>query len=233
MKKLSLLCLLSLTLGVTSMWAGTISTNPSAFQDSVDWCQFGCPFNQLSSPQAWSSAAGNTGLVGNATTQDFQVLQQGANWNGNFAANMGLVYNGVQTLGNGAGTINVLFDQAVYGVGAYMQQTFYGAFTGTITLLDNNLDSLGTFSANGNSDNNVGTALFLGAFDPTADVWGAIFSTSGIGDDDFGLGQLRLQTAPAPPPIPEPSTLLLVGPSLLGVVAAARRRISRSAQEMM
>lgn len=177
---------------------------------------------------------GNTGLVGNGSTQNIEIRQQGPTWNGNFANGMGIVYNGVAD-GNNPGTINILFDQAVFGVGAYIQQNTFGAFTGTITLLDNNLQILGSFSANGTSDTNVGTALFLGAFDSTADVWGAIFSTTGIGDNDFAIGQMRLMTSqgPPPPPIPEPSTLLLVGPSLLGLAGVARRRFARNSQEVM
>lgn len=235
MKKLSMLCLLGFALGIGNLSASTTgSTNPNAFQDSVDWCQLGCSSQQIT-PSPWISAMGNTGLAGNASTQDIHVLQQGSTWIGNLADGMGVVYNGVQSLGNNPGTINILFDQAVFGVGAYIQQTFYGTFTGTITLLDANLNVLGTFSAGGTSDNNVGTALFLGAFDSTADVWGAIFSTTGIGDDDFGIGQMRLQTSPyvPPPAVPEPSTLLLAGPALLGLAGAARRRMSRTSQEVM
>lgn len=231
MKKISMLMLLGLALGVSSAWASTGTTDPGSFQDTVGWCQFGCPNSTLTTPQAWISAMGNTGLAGNTSTQNINILQQGVTWSGNFADGMGVLYNGVETLGNSPTAIGVTFDQAVFGVGAYIQGDLFGAFTGTITLLDANLDPIFSFSADGTSDQNVGTALFIGAYDTTADVWGAIFSTN---DNDFGIGDMLLQTSPnAPPPVPEPGTLLLVAPSLLGLAGMLRNRMARKSQEVM
>ena len=230
MTKTILLCLLCLTLGRCNAWASTGSTNPSDFNNPVDWCtNFGCGGGQLGTPQAWSaSIAPNTGWVGLVSSQNMQNLQQGTSWNGNFANGMGILYNGVNTIGNTPGGILVSFTQPVFGAGAYIQADFFGAFTSSIDLFDARFNPLGSFSAAGSSDTNVGTALFIGAYDSIADVSYALFDTTanGFHDEDFAIGTMRLATIPVTT-TPEPSTLLLLGPSILGLAGVVRRRMSR------
>jgi len=117
MKRLTLL-LLCLALGMGSAWATVGTTNPNQFIDSVDWCQFGCGFGQYATPQAWVSAGGNTGLVGNTSGQDWFNLQQDNSWAGNFPSLMGLVYNGA-FFGNAPTTIGVFLNQPVNSIGAF------------------------------------------------------------------------------------------------------------------
>ena len=231
MKRVTLLFLLCLSLGICSAWAGTTgSTNPNDFQDPVDWCvNYGCNGQQLGTPQTWISAGGSTGLVGLVSSQNMQILQQGVSWNGNFAPGMGLIYNGVDTLGNNPGGILMSFNTPVFGAGAYIQDDPFGAFTATIQLFDSGFNLLGSFSAPGNSDQNPGTALFIGAFDSSADVSYALFDTN---DDNFAIGTARLKTSQQGT-TPEPSTLLLVGPSMLGLASVLRRRLSRKSQEVL
>lgn len=230
MRKATLLCLLCLTLGLCSAWASTGSTNPGNFTNPVDWCtNFGCSNGQLGTPQAWSaSTPPNTGWIGLVSSQNMETPQQGTTWNGNFANGMGLIYNGVNTIGNAPGGILVSFNQPVFGAGAYIQANFFGAFTGSIDLFDASFNPLGSFTAPGMSDTNVGTALFIGAFDSVADVSYALFDTTagGFHDEDFAIGTLRLATSPVST-VPEPSTLLLVGPSILGLAGVLRRRMLR------
>ncbi len=224
MRKIALLCLLCLTLGLGSAWASTGSTNPNDFQDPVNWCtNYGCQGAQLGTPQTWLSDGGLTGMIGLVSSQNMQNLQQGVSWNGNFAAGMGVIYNGVQTLGNTPGGILVSFDAPVYGAGAYIQEDFFGAFTGTISLFDSSFNLLGSYSHDGTSDTNVGTALFLGAFDSTPDVSYALFDTQ---DDVFAIGTMIIKTQQQTT-TPEPGTLLLLGPSVLGLAGVLRRRITR------
>jgi hypothetical protein len=214
----------------------TGSTDPNQFQDSVDWCaNFGCantPFS-LPSPSAFVSAGGVTGLVGNVgTLQPFQVFQQGTSWGGNFPDGMGVVYNGVSSIGNTPADIATTFDVGVFGAGAYIQADHYGAFTATITLFDSNFQSLGSFSAQGDSEDGGPTALFIGAYIGTADVYAAQFNVVDInGADDFGIGTLKLQNGQVG--VPEPGTLMLLGPSALGLFGAIRRRMNRKSQEVL
>jgi hypothetical protein len=226
MKKLALL-LLCLTLGIGGAWASIGSTNPADFPtDYVDWCQFGCGQGVYTTPQAWISVGtGYTGLVGNTNAMDWHNLQQSTSWAGNFPTNMGLVYNGVSSIGTSPTTIGIYFDNAVFGAGAYIQADWFGPFTASITLLDSNLSPFFTYYANGNSTIVPNTALFIGAYDGTADIWGVIFDTTanGFHDQDFAIGDLRIGS-----PVPEPSTLLLLAPSVLGLGGILRRRLTRS-----
>ena len=226
MKKTILLTLLCVSLGMSTAWASVGSTNPNDFnQDTINWCQFGCVQGVYLTPQAWVSGLGLTGLVGNTNAQNWQNLQQGNGWDGDFPANMGLVYNGVSTIGTGPTTIGIYLDQPVIGIGAWIQPDFYGAFTASITLLDSNLVPMFTFNAAGNSTAIPGTGLFIGAYDGTADIWGVIFDTTA---HDLAIGTTRIGA-----PIPEPGTLLLVGPSLLGLAGVLRRRLARKSQEVL
>jgi len=224
MKKLALL-VVCLVLGLGSAWASVGSTNPADFpNDLVNWCQFGCSYGVYTTPQVWTSVGLNTGLVGNTNAMDWQNLQQGNGWGGNFAPGMGLVYNGVSTIGTAPTSIGIYFDQAVIGVGAFIQANYYGGFTASITLLDSNLNPFFFYTANGVSNGIPNTAQFIGAYDGTADIWGAIFNTTanGFHDQDFAIGELRIGS-----PIPEPSTLLMLGTSVFGLGGVIRRRLAR------
>ena len=226
MKKVTIISLLCLTLGVCSAWATTGSTNPNDFQDPVDWCSnFGCQGADLGTPQAWTSNGARTGMVGLVSSQNMKNLQQGSDWLGNFNDGMGVLYNGVNS-GNNPGGILMSFDNPVFGAGAYIQQEEFGGFTATIQLFDSSFNLLGSFSADGNSDQNVGTALFIGAFDSTADVSYALFDTTGVSDDDFAIGTAILRTQ-GQTQTPEPGTLLLLGSSVIGAAGVVRRRMSR------
>ena len=224
MKKVIFLILLSLG---ASAWATTGSTNPNEFKYPVDWCvNYGCTSQALGTPQTWfSNTGGKTGMVGLISSQNMQNLQQDFSWLGNFPAGMGLIYNGVSTLGNTPGPILVSFDQLVDGVGAYIQADWFGSFTATILLYDPSFNLLGSYSAAGTSNGLVGTGLFIGAYDVSADIAYAIFDTTanGFHDEDFAIGTLLINHQV----IPEPSTLLLLGPSLLGLAGMLRRSLNK------
>jgi len=229
MKKLSILLLVGVLLGACSAWAGILgSTDPSQFDDPVVWCaNFTCdtnPATQYGTPQTWFSVGARTGMVGLVSSQNMEVRQQGLTWGGNFAANEGIVYTGVLD-GNNPGGILVSLDAPQLGLGAFIQENWYGPFTATISLYDAGFNLLGTFSAPGVSDTNVGTALFIGAYDSLPDVSYALFDVdNGTDPEDFAIGTLKLQTGA---PVPEPGTLLLLGPSALGLYGILRRRVGR------
>jgi hypothetical protein len=223
-KRTILLTLLCLTIGLGTAWAVPIqgTTNPNAFtQDSINWCQFTCFGAGFVPPQPWVSNGGATGTVDlhNDMGQNFYNFQQGTSWNGNFPVGMGLIYNGFVF---GAQPLDIVttFSSGVSGIGAYIQATTFGPFSATITLLDQNNNPLGSFTANGVSNAVVGTALFIGASNSTGGVYSAQFDVTDVnGNVDFAIGTVNFNST-----IPEPSSLLLLGSSALGVACVIRRR---------
>jgi hypothetical protein len=216
MKKLALL-LCCLLFGLGSGWAGvTGTTNPALFNDQVDWCvQYGCTRAQFATPQTWTSQGGNTGSVGLVgTLQGFYNLQQGNGWGGNFPGGMGLIYNGA-AFGNTPTQIAATFDTGVLGAGAWIQDNYLANnYTVSIELFDSGYQSLGIYTVAGTPF----TAVFIGAFG-SSPVWAAqfdIFDQNGL--EDFAMGTLKLST------VPEPSSLLLLGSSALGLAGVLRRR---------
>jgi len=234
-KKAALLFGLCFALTATYASASIVGTTDSGlFQDHIDWCiQFSncsnTPFVEPS-PSAFTSTGGIAGFVGNVGTQQpFEVRQQGVSWAGNLPDGMGIVYNGVSTINNDPADIAATFGVGVFGAGAYIQAEHYGAFTATVTLFDANFQSLGSFTAQGDSEDGGPLGLFIGAYDTTADVYAIQFSVTDInGADDFGIGTMGLQTSS----VPEPGTLMLLAPSALGLFGVVRRRMNRKSQEV-
>ena len=188
--------------------------------------EYGCFGDGFVPPQPWVSNGGATGTVSlhNNMGQDFYNFQQSTSWNGNFPADMGLIYNGFVFGGQPVGIVTT-FDSGISGVGAYISADVFGPFSTTITLFDQNNNSLGSFTANGVANNTVGTALFIGASSSTVRVYAAQFDVVDVnGNDDFAIGTVNFNST-----IPEPSSLLLFGSSALGVAGVIRRRINTGA----
>ena len=225
---LSACAVLMLTAGMS--WAGVVgSTDPSLFTDLVDWCQFDCVNNNGASfgtPTAFSSVGGSTGWVGLTGADQFLLSVNGNGWFGNFSDGMGVLFNN-ETQEDFA----LAFDQGQFGFGAYVQSDYYGPYTATVTLYDINDLELGSFTADGTASGaDDGSALFIGAYDTSADVYAAVFDVVGTGENepDFALGEGGFYLPSAN--TPEPGTLLMIAPALLGLAAYGRKRISKSAK---
>ena len=215
MKKLMLL-VFCLVLATGSGWAGvTGTTDPTLFNDWVDWCQYGCAGNQFATPQSFISNLGNTGSVGLVgTLQGFYNLQQGTSWSGNFPDSMGVIYNGA-AFGNTPTGIAATFDTGVLGAGAWIQDNYLAyQFIATIEAFDVNYQSLGTYSV----DIPAYTAMFIGVLS-SDQIYAVQFDINdGVNSEDFAIGELRTST------VPEPSSLMLLGSSALGLAGYIRRR---------
>ena len=215
MKKLALLAV-CLVFGIGTGWASVNgTTNPAQFNDWVNWCQFGCNAAQFPTPQSFSSTGGVTGEVGLVSTlQGFYNLQDGVSWGGGFPNGMGLIYNGA-SFGNTPTQIAVTFDTSVFGVGAYIQGNWIGVpYTASIELFDSSFQSLGVYTVDSIANN----ITFIGAFG-SSPVWAAQFDLIDTnGREDFAIGSVGVSS------VPEPSSVLLLGTSALGLAGYLRRR---------
>jgi hypothetical protein len=220
----------------------------------IDWCQLGCGGALADSAQTWTSAGLDTGQVGitggviynmvAGTTPDPSAPPDPTLLVSNFTQGMGLVYNGVD-FGNSPGPVFVFFDKPQLAVGAYISSDVFGEFTATITLFGSGGETLGTATTDGSASDLSDSALFFGAASLSGPVYGVEFSATGEGDDllvptpepNFAIGTMRLGLGDlgsclvdddfckeVEDEIPEPASLLLFTPALLGLVAFARRR---------
>jgi len=232
---------------------GTTNAAAFDATNTIDWCQLGgCASDgvtALDPTQLWGSSGTppNSGFVNVTNGTSLYNLVSGPDPSpnsappnlliSNFDQGMGVVYNGSE-FGNNPGPIDLFFNQDQFAVGAYISAAFLGNFTATIEMFDSSLNSLGTYQATGNQDFTPGDALFIGAYSNTP-VRLMTFSATGTGnvEPDFAIGTVRLglgDLSSCKPDddfctevedeVPEPASLLLLTPALLGLVAFTRRR---------
>jgi hypothetical protein len=224
--KRALLSLLLITLGGAALAPAksfTFTNDPTLFGGTIDWCQLGgCAGSSLevATPTQWDSTTGRpmSGEVGGFYTVDpLLALQQGDTWGGSFNDGMGVLWNYPYTASGN--DIAITFARGVYGAGAYVEPDFSGPYSASIYLFNQVHNVIASYTWYDNSVYSPGTALFIGAFSPNQDVYGAVFELyDQSGNIDFAIGQASFQATP------EPATALLVCVSLIGLGFATRRK---------
>jgi hypothetical protein len=196
--------------------------------DTVDWGQLGPAFTPLTTPENWTSTGalytGQVGITGSLIgTQNFERLDQGNGWSGNFLPGDHLLWNEGAYLQTGI-DIGVLFNNFSFGGGAQIQADFFGPFTATLTAFDGLGNLIGTTVLAGNSTSaGDGSAIFIGFQSSSANVAFLNFNVvDQYGGDSLAIDTLTIYGSGS---TPEPTSLLLLGSGLVAAVAYGRRRL--------
>lgn len=197
--------------------------------DTINWSQLGG--DGTSVPNGFTATSSPNSIIATGTFAGGgpgQILIQGVDWIGNFGNGQSILW----TNSPGQGPLSFAFSggngNGLSTVGMQIQADFDGAFTAVIQAFGTS-GLLGSFSEAGvGNANGDDSAIYLGILDTTAaNITSITISLSNCTQDcaDFGVNMMSLtQGGGLPPPIPEPSSLLLFGSGLIGVVGVARRR---------
>jgi len=171
----------------------------------IDWGGFGPDGTFVSDGSTIVSNGG--GITATVTDPGFNTFrrEQGVSWAGNFAPGDNLLLSGHSMV--------IEFSNPVFGAGAQIQRNGFGNFMGTLEVY-NGGTLLHTFNLAGISNSNAdNSAIFLGVSNGVANITKIVYS---VGPGSFSINQLDLVTDTQP--TPEPSTMLLLGSGLVGLI---------------
>ena len=197
--------------------------DPGQFLESVNWCQLvptgGCT-GTLANPAAWvSNPSGKTGYGGLFyDTHAFSLTQD--------VYGMGLIHSSYTIdpnlyLDDTAAT----FDNPTNGAGAYIEAPNAGNVYVSVLLFNDVYNILTGYSWLMNFGETPGEKLFVGAASSDLEVAGVIFDVSDattFNTVPFSMGTLEFDQ------VPEPGSIALVAPILLGLGVMLRKRTRKS-----
>jgi hypothetical protein len=187
----------------------------------VNWCQL-APVNctaTLPTPTAWvSGPSGKTGQAGLFyDTHAFSLTNDGS---------MGLINSSyVDRATTYLDDVAATFDAPTNGAGAYIEAGNVGDVYVSVYLFNDVYNILTGWSWAMNFDGTQGEKLFVGAMSSDLEVAGVIFDVSDATTGNtvpFSAGTLKFDF------VPEPGSMALVAPMLLGLGVMIRKRARRS-----
>ena len=221
--KLHLLISVACLSVVSVAWAGTYAPvgDPGEFAESVNWCQL-APVNCTATrptPSAWvSTPSGKTGLAGLFyDSNSFSLTNDGFG--------MGLINSFYSTSTVVLDDVAATFTNPTNGAGAYIEAGNVGDVYVSVYLFNDVYNILTGWSWAMNFDGTQGEKLFVGAMSSDLEVAGVIFDVSDATTGNtvpFSAGTLKFDF------VPEPGSMALVAPMLLGLGFMIRKRARRS-----
>ena len=211
---------LAITSALATNGAVVLVTSSAALgeNDSTDWSALGVIDSLHASPLNTTTLGGRSFTATTSGGGDFQrYIQDGVDWNGNFAPNTPLLYSGDAPM-------TFVFAVPIRGAGMRIQpdDNQIGAFTAKIGAFGTGDVLLGTFTSVGYGNQTAdGSALFIGAKSDADDIAKIkiSFTATQLGTLEFmAISDISISA------VPEPATYAMTAAAGLLAFAGWRRR---------